>query len=98
MSSRVSAWQGALQTALQRAKRYPEQARARQETGVAHLAFTMDRDGRVLSARIARTSGWEALDAETLALVRRAEPLPPPPTEMPGAIITLTVPVSFTLR
>ena len=91
-------WQTALLGRLQQAKRYPDLARTRREEGVAYLTFTMDRAGRVLSARIARTSGWEALDAETLALVRRAEPLPVPPAEMPGATIVLTVPVSFTLR
>lgn len=83
---------------MQQAKRYPDLARTRREEGVAYLTFTMDRAGRVLSARIARTSGSEALDAETLALVRRAEPLPAPPADVPGSPLTLTVPVRFSLR
>lgn len=33
-----------------------------------------------------------------MALIRRAEPLPPVPAEMPGATVTLTVPVTFALH
>lgn len=96
--SQAPAWQGALLGRLQRAKRYPDLARARREEGGAHLTFTMDRNGRVLSARIARSSGSVELDAETLALVRRAEPLPAPPADVPGDPLTLTVPLRFSLR
>ena len=83
---------------MQRFKRYPEEARFRREEGVAYLTFFMNRSGHVLSAGVARSSGSEALDAETLALVRRAEPLPLPPPEMAGDPITLTVPVRFSLH
>lgn len=96
--SQAPAWQSALLGRLQRAKRYPDLARARRQEGVAHLTFSMDREGRVLSARIVRSSGSEELDAETLALVRRAEPLPAPPADLPGNLLTLTVPVRFSLR
>lgn len=44
------------------------------------------------------SSGSPELDAETLALVRRAEPLPAPPPEVLGNPLTLTVPVRFSLR
>jgi protein TonB len=58
----------------------------------------MDRQGHVLSAQIAKSSGYESLDDETLALVHRAEPLPPPPAEVPGETLSLTVPVQFFLK
>lgn len=97
-ASQAPAWQGMLLGRLQRAKRYPDGARGRREEGVASLTFSMSRDGQVLSARIARSSGSEELDAEALAMVRRAEPLPAPPADVPGNPITLTVPVRFSLR
>jgi periplasmic protein TonB len=97
-SNAVPTWQGQLLGRLQRHKRYPDLARSRREEGVVHLTFSLDREGRVLSAIIAKGSGSVELDAETLALVRRAEPLPPPPPEMPGNPVTLTVPVRFSLR
>ncbi len=60
--------------------------------------FTMDRAGHVLAATLVHSSGSLALDEEAMALIRRAEPLPPVPAEMPGATVTLTVPVTFALR
>jgi periplasmic protein TonB len=45
-----------------------------------------------------RSSGASALDDEALALLRRAEPFPPPPPELPGARVDLTVPIRFNLR
>ena len=81
---------------LEHNKRYPDEARGRGEQGVATLNFTIDRDGHVLSSRIVKSSGYATLDAETLALVQRAQPFPPPPPELAGS--ELTVPVSFSIR
>lgn len=94
----IVSWQGRLMARLQSQRRYPELSRSRREEGVVHLSFAMDRDGNVLSARIARSSGYPALDQETLDLARRASPLPPPPEEIPGSPLNLTVPVRFSLR
>lgn len=58
----------------------------------------MDRAGHVLAVRLARSSGSASLDEEAQALVRRAEPLPPPPAELPGTTLTLDVPIRFTLQ
>jgi protein TonB len=97
-SNAVPTWRGELVGRLQRAKRYPDSARSRGEQGVAMTTFTMDRAGHVLAASLVRSSGSPALDEEAVALIRRAEPLPPMPAEMLGATVTLTVPVSFALR
>jgi protein TonB len=59
------------------------------------VAFTIDRSGRVLSARLIRSSGSSALDQEAVSLARRASPVPPPPPNIGRASITLTVPVRF---
>lgn len=97
-SNAVPSWRSELVGRLQRAKRYPEAARSRGEQGVATATFTVDRGGRVLSASLVRSSSSRLLDEEALALIRRAEPLPPMPAEMPGDAATLTIPVSFSLR
>ena len=91
-------WRSDLLSRLQRAKRYPELARAHGDQGVATVTFTMDRAGRVLAVTLVRSSGSALLDDEAVSLVRRAEPLPSLPAEMPGNTITLTVPISFALR
>jgi protein TonB len=92
----VLTWRNQIVTILERNKRYPSQARARGEQGVTRLAFSIDGEGRLLSSRIVASSGSAALDAETLALVQRAQPFPPPPPELAGS--EMTVPVSFNIR
>lgn len=91
-------WQSELSNRLQRAKRYPNVARARDEQGAAAVAFTVDRSGHVLSAKLVRSSGSPSLDEEAVAMVRRADPLPPMPADMPGSTATMTVPVTFSLQ
>ena len=94
----LPAWQGRLVAQLQHAKHYPDSSRLAGNEGVAVVSFTMDRAGHVLAVRLVRSAGDPALDEEATALVHRAEPLPPPPAEMPGATITLSVPIRFSLR
>jgi protein TonB len=83
---------------LQRYKQYPAGSKAAGEQGVAMLSFTVGRGGQLLASRLARSSGSAALDAETLAMVRRAQPLPAFPPEMTQASLSFTVPVRFSLR
>jgi len=52
----------------------------------------MNREGRVLSASIARGSGYVALDREALATLRRAEPLPRIPPDRPVEFFTTAIP------
>ena len=60
---------------------------------VATVAFVIDRSGRVLSASLRRSSGNAALDAEAVALPRRASPVPAPPETVRGNTITVDMPV-----
>jgi protein TonB len=91
-------WQSLLLKHLQQFKNYPIHARDRNEQGLVLLAFSIDRDGHVLSKRIARGSGYADLDAEVLALVERAQPLPAFPASMTEEKLDLTVPIRFSLR
>jgi protein TonB len=94
----VPNWKSMLVAQLERNKRYPSDAQSRGEQGVAQLAFSVDRSGRVHNARISRSSGSSTLDAATLAMVERAQPLPPPPPEMSGAQIAIVVPIRYNIR
>ena len=62
---------------------------------MAQVRFRIDAQGHVLGVALARSSGFPELDAEVLAMVRRASPVPAPP---PGAPLDLTVPVQFRVR
>ncbi|WHO37765.1 TonB family protein [Sphingobium sp. AP49] len=90
-------WEGRVLARLQRFKRYPSTARGRREQGVVMICFRLDRQGRALSSSIARSSGSAILDAEALATLARADPLPPIPANRPDEI-ELVVPIEFTLH
>jgi protein TonB len=83
---------------LQRFKQYPAGAKAAGEQGVPTLSFTLGRGGQVLGSRLARSSGHPALDAETMAMVRRAQPFPAFPPDLKQASMSFVVPVRFSLR
>lgn len=90
----MAQWQSRLMSHLERKKRYPSRARSRAEQGIVHIRFAVDNSGIVSSVSIEKTSGFSELDAEVLALVQRASPVPPPPDF--GR--TVIVPVRFFLR
>lgn len=96
--NKVPSWRDLLLHRLNAAKRYPSHARRLRQEGVSYLHFRMDTRGQVLASRIARSSGYELLDQETLALIQRAEPLPLPPPELAGHRLEFVVPVDFFLR
>jgi periplasmic protein TonB len=52
----------------------------------------------VLAHNIARSSGYADLDNEVMAMIMRAQPLPPFPANMAQPRIDLTVPIRFSLR
>jgi protein TonB len=83
---------------LQRFKQYPSGARAAGEQGTSRLSFTLGRSGQVLGSRLAGSSGHPALDGETLAMIRRAQPFPPMPPELKQASMSFSVPVQFSIR
>jgi protein TonB len=64
---------------------------------VVMLHFIMDADGKVTSFEIARSSGRPVLDAEALALIQRAQPLPALPAGYPSRTLDAIVPIEFYL-
>ncbi len=91
-------WESLLLRRLQEYKNYPAEARSRNQQGVVLLAFSIDRDGHVVSRHIVHGSGFAELDAEAMALVERAQPMPAFPPSMTEARLDLTVPIRFSLR
>ncbi|MDO8400419.1 MAG: TonB family protein [Bradyrhizobium sp.] len=83
---------------LQRFKQYPPAAKAAGQQGVSRLRFSLSRSGQVLSSGLGGSSGHAALDAETLAMVRRAQPFPAFPPDMKQASMSFSVPIQFSVR
>jgi protein TonB len=91
----TAGWQNLVMNLLEHNKRYPPEARARGEHGAAKFAFRIDGDGHLMSSRIVASSGSAALDAETVALMQRVQPFPPPPPELAGSELTWVLQFKF---
>lgn len=65
------------------------------DTGTSQVRFSIDGNGNVLSAALARSSGNAMLDDEAVSMVRRSSPVPAPP---PGVNRTIILPILFSLR
>jgi len=78
-------------------KVYPPQARRRHQTGRVGFSFTIDRQGRILSARITKSSGIPALDQAALDMLSAAQPLPKPPSDLAGDSLGMNSVVEFGL-
>lgn len=94
----VVRWTSQLAAHIEHFKRYPAAARARGDSGVATVAFTIDREGRLLHSSLVKSSGSAALDQETLAMLARAQPLPRPPDQLGDDELTFEMPVRFNVR
>ncbi len=83
---------------LEKHKTYPKSAKRRRQQGVVILAFSITRDGQVPEFRIKKESGYKSLDEETVAMLKRAQPLPKFPKDMEGDILKIALPIQFSLR
>jgi protein TonB len=97
-AARVASWHRQIVLQIERHKGYPAAAQARHQIGIAQLAFTINRQGRVVASRVVQSSGHPLLDQETIATVQRAQPFPVPPPNMPGETFDFTVPMRFNIR
>jgi periplasmic protein TonB len=91
----MTRWEISLRARIEAVKRYP--AGARGARGIAHAAFRIDRNGHVLESRISQSSGSPALDAETLAILKRADPFPAPPAGILDQQLSISVPIEYKL-
>jgi protein TonB len=89
-------WQKELVAHLDRHKRYP--AERVQKSAEILVSFALDRMGHVLSTSIVRGSGDAAFDQAALAMVRRSDPVPPPPPLVADEGLTFTLPVIFRVK
>ena len=82
---------------LQRFKQYPAALKSAGVAGTSTLSFTVTRNGGVSGVRLSGSSGNAALDAETMAMIRRAQPLPAFLPGMTQSSLSFSVPVRFSV-
>lgn len=78
---------------LARFKRFPAGLPRQASGGKVVLRFTLSDAGKVVEVLLIEGSGFAVLDTEALAMVRRAEPFPPPVREA-----EFVIPVSYRVR
>lgn len=88
----AQSWKSEIVMRISSVKQYPEAARP--ASGTAVVAFSVNRSGQILGARLARSSGSSLLDQAAVETVRRANPVPAPPPGVPGG--SFTIPLHFT--
>jgi periplasmic protein TonB len=93
LSAALQSWRRELIAQIERHKRFP--AGAAGQSGVARVAFSINRSGRVTEVRIAASSGSAALDEAALDLIRRSQPFPTPPAALPESDLTFVAPVRY---
>ena len=81
---------------IERYRRYPDAARFDGMQGTVQVLFVMRRDGSVLDVRVKSSSGRAVLDNEAIETIRRAQPLPLIPSELPDQL-NILLPVAFDL-
>jgi TonB family protein len=86
-------WQKELVSYLDKHKRYPTERS--QKAAEILVSFVLDRVGHVLSTSIVKGSGDSAFDEAALAMVHRADPVPPPPPVVADEGLNFTLPVIF---
>ena len=85
---------------IQPFRRYPAQAHARDADargdarGIVQLVFMVDKGGSVMGVWVKTSSGVEILDAEAVATILRAQPMPRVPPGLPAPLM-VQLPVSF---
>ncbi|EMT5583787.1 TPA: energy transducer TonB [Providencia stuartii] len=93
------AWQALVLGQLNKFKRYPDDARRRNRTGIPVVEFDVDAQGYVIKSSLIKGSGTRSLDREAEKVLSRAQPLPIPPAEMlRNGKVTVRMPIDFTLE
>jgi periplasmic protein TonB len=80
-------FQQALLRHVARYQHYPNAARALHLEGTVDTQFSMSRDGTLLGVWVKTSSGQAMLDKEAIETIRRAQPLPSIPPELPAPLI-----------
>ena len=94
----VQAYMQQLQVHLQNSLRYPLMAQRQNEQGPALVHISFDRGGTLLSVALVKSTGYNELDWEAVALVKRAQPLPAIPDCFHMTQLSTDLPVNFALR
>ena len=95
--SAKSSYKSSVQKEIQRNLRYPKMAEKRHITGVAKVEIHLDKEGNVTSVTVVSSAGNDSLDAEAIAVIKRADLKQFMNDTLADRINPLIMPISFTL-
>jgi protein TonB len=81
-----------------RYKEYPRIAELRGWEGSVTMRLRVARSGRLIGADVLKSSGYDALDKQAIAMVSKAGVLPVPPAGLNTADFAVLVPIDFRLE
>lgn len=92
--SLISKWGASIRNGVERRKRYPNGTRA---SGTAIVRLSISPQGRLLSAKLAKSSGDAKLDRAAVEAVQRAR-IPKAPKGLTSASYSFNLPIAFQKR
>ena len=92
----LAAYLSAVRWKIDEVKKYPRKAIRKNWTGTVIIAFQINQEGKVRDIKLIQSSGHHILDEEGMAILRRASPLPRPPSWKKEKL-ELEIPILFSL-
>ena len=89
-------WEKELVAHFNKFKRYP--ADRTTQSAQVMVSFVLDRVGHIVSSQVVTGSGDQSFDAAAVAMLQRADPVPPPPPLVADQGLTFTLPVIFQVK
>jgi protein TonB len=93
----LGSYLGSARMRIEKAKRYPREARRKGLEGKVVLSFQINRKGEAGEIKLIQSSGYSELDEEGMATLRRASPFPSP-LLIEKEKLMLEVPILFKLE
>jgi protein TonB len=93
----LGSYLGSARMRIEKAKRYPREARRKGLEGKVVLSFQINRKGEAGEIKLIQSSGYSELDEEGIATIRRASPFPSP-LLIEKENLFLEVPIHFKLE
>ncbi len=94
----VKDWQKKIVKKIVKSHIYPRAAIAREIEGRARVRVTIDRSGKILTFDVTEPTGKSQLDKVIPKMMKKMDPLPAPPDDVPDSNLTFTIPISWRLQ
>jgi len=87
-----------IRESIQRHWTYPVAARERYLQGDLLIIFRLERNGHLVNAHIARSSGYQILDSSSIKAIELASPFPPFPETIPVQFLNINAAFAYQLK